>query len=140
MFSFLAELFGKHRDVRELERLLHHCGLDPRAVTDAMKFAVCKWVREAVVPENALPASGAQMGWREDLRASAADLLAFCILGSEDFSEANTVMLAERQAARIEAAVKGQCDFDANIVMLTLQAGNAHPEIVESVEMESPSS
>ena len=66
-----------------------------------------------------------------------AELLAFCALGRDDFADANSAELAQAQEARIAAATEEASEFDAGIVMLTLHAGVAHPEIAESVEIES---
>lgn len=135
MFSFLAELFGKSRDVRDLERLLLQLGVNPYAVNDATKFTVCKWIREALLREEAEPE--ARLRLQTKLRASAAELLAFCALGKEDFTQANSAALAQVQEERLEAAAEDGDAFDAGIVMLTLHAGVAHPEIAETFEIET---
>lgn len=135
MFSFLAELFGKSRDVRDLERLLRQLGVNPYAVNDATKFTVSKWIREALLQEEADPE--AKLRLQAQLRSSSAELLAYCALGKEDFAEANGAALAEVQEARLESAAEGGDAFDAGIVMLTLHAGVAHPEISETFEIET---
>lgn len=135
MFSFLAELFGKSRDVRDLERLLRQLGVNPYAVNDATKFTVCKWIREALLQEEA--GTDARLRLQAQLRQSSAELLAYCALGSQDFAEANSATLAEAQEDRLEAAAEGRDAFDAGIVMLTLHAGVAHPEIAETFEIET---
>ena len=137
VFSFLAELFGKSREVRELDRLLRERGVNPHAVNDATKFTICKWIREILLGEEAAVEPEARSRLRANLQASSADLLAFCALGEEDFAKANSVELANAQEARVAAATEGANDFDAGIVMLALHAGVAHPEIVEAVEIES---
>ncbi len=135
MFSFLAELFGKSRDVRELERQLRQLGVNPYAVNDATKFTVCKWVREALLHDGTTPEEKLRLQSR--LRGSAAELLAFCALGREDFEKANSTALAEAQEERLEAAAEGGQAMDAEIIMLTLHAGVAHPEIAEAFEIET---
>ncbi|WP_282607660.1 hypothetical protein [Pelagibius sp. Alg239-R121] len=137
MFSFFAEMFGKSREVRSLERHLSQRGVNPRAVNDATKFTINKWIRETMVTVEASNDPEERNRQRADLQISAADLLAFCVLGNEDFIEANSAELARSQYSRITAATEGSNDFDAGIVMLTIHAGIAHPEIAESVEIES---
>lgn len=136
MFSFVAELFGKSREIRDLDRYLHQKGINPRAVNDATKFTICKWIKEAVA-EDGRAGPEAVNRRRADLQASAAELLAYCVLGSVDFTEMNSVALAEAQETRILSATEGANDFDAGIIMLTLHASIADPEIAARVEIES---
>lgn len=136
MFSFVAEMFGKSREVRDLDRYLQQKGINPRAVNDATKFTICKWIREVIAQDgNAGP--DAINRRRADLQTSAAELLAYCVLGSSDFTEMNSIALAEAQEARILSATEGANDFDAGIIMLTLHASIADPEIAARVEIES---
>ncbi len=136
MFSFVAELFGKSREVRDLDRYLHQTGINPRAVNDATKFTICKWIREAVA-QNGGAGPETINRQRADLQASAAELLAYCVLGSSDFVEMNSAERAAAQEARILSATEGRNDFDAGIIMLTLHASIADPEIAARVEIES---
>lgn len=137
MFSFLAELFGKSREVRELDRCLQQKGINPRAVNDATKFTICKWIRELLADRDAAAGPEAAARQRADLQTDAAELLAYCILGRGDFTEANSAGSAEAQEARILAATEGANDFDAGIIMLTLHANIADPDIAARVEIES---
>ena len=134
MFSFVAELFGKSREVRELDRNLHQMGLNSHAVNDATKFTICKWIREILSAQQSTEGKDKQ---RADLQRAAAELLAYCVLGRSDFAEANSMDLAEVQEARLVAATEGENDFDAGIVMLTLHASIADPDIAARVEIES---
>ena len=134
MFSFVAELFGKSREVRELDRNLHQMGLNSHAVNDATKFTICKWIRELLPDQEN---GEAKDGRRAELQRAAAELLTYCVLGRSDFTEANSVDLAEAQEARIAAATEGENDFDAGIIMLTLHANIADPDIAARVEIES---
>lgn len=134
MFSFFAELFGKSREVRELDRNLHQMGLNSHAVNDATKFTICKWIRESLPAQESTEAKDSQ---RADLQRAAAELLAYCVLGRSDFAEANSEDLAEAQEARIAGATEGANDFDAGIIMLSLHANIADPDIAARVEIES---
>ncbi len=134
MFAFVAELFGKSREVRDLDRCLHQMGLNSHAVNDATKFTICKWIREIVPAQQAVEAKDRQ---RADLQRAAAELLAYCVLGRDDFADANSPDLAQAQEARILEATEGQNDFDAGIVMLALHANIADPEIAARVEIDS---
>ncbi len=136
MFSFIAELFGKSRDVRALDRQLHISGINPRAVNDATKFTICKWIQEAKVPSGQAEAPEVASGRQETLRAEAAEMLAYCILGRSDFEEANSAALADRLDERLADAIEDDSGFDAGIIMLTLHAGIAGPELAARVELE----
>ena len=136
MFSFIAELFGKSRDVRALDRQLHISGINPRAVNDATKFTICKWIQEATAASGQSDGPEAASRRQETLRTEAAELLAYCILGSSDFEEANSAALADRLEQRLAAAIEDESGFDAGIIMLTLHAGIAGPELAARVELE----
>lgn len=112
MSGFLSIFFGRPREIHLLDGALRRAGLHPRLVADAVKIAAVKLVKEAAGPHP-----------DEAALAAAADMLAYCILGPEDFAAANGADPTEAVEARVDRAVQAGDDLDARLILLTMGAG-----------------
>ena len=90
-------------------------------VPDAVKLTIIKLLKEA------------RGGGEPDLSvcASAAELVGYCMIGDEEFAKLNGTERKEGAEARLVAAIESERSFDARLVLLTLEAGITHPDLVE---------
>ena len=123
MFGIFS-LFGKSKQMTALEAELREAGLQPRLLHDSIKLTVLRL----------LPDGGE--GARPDELREAAELLAYCILGSEGFAEATSPRASLAVEQRLEAVLDHPTSLDAQIVLLMLRTGNADPAIAERFEVE----
>jgi len=114
-------IFGRSQEIQRLDDAFRAVGLHPRAVSDAVKLATLKQLKDA---------SG---GAAPDIASSAraAELLGYCMLGLEKFSGSNDPELTAAVEARLLTAIESGYGLDARLVLLTLHAGVAHPGLVE---------
>lgn len=119
MFGFMS-LFGKSRDIQRLETQLRERGVHPRLLADAVKLTVLKLLAEA--EGRAIP---------DDRIAEASELVAYCLIGDEDFTQATDPQRRDAAQARIEAAIQAGDSLDARLIMLALHAGAIDPGIVQ---------
>ena len=63
-----------------------------------------------------------------------AELLGYCMLGAQGFTEANDAGLTQAVEARLTAALEAGDSVDAQIVLLTLHAGVIRASVVERYE------
>ena len=104
----LFGVFGRSQELQRLDKALLGVGLHPRLVPEAVKLTTLKLLGEAGA--RADPASC----------AAAAELLGYCVLGAEGFTEHNDSSLAEAVENRLEAALEAGDNLDARLVLLTL--------------------
>lgn len=111
-------IFGRSRKLQDFDKSLRAAGVHPRTVPEAVKLTALKLLKEAGgasdAPDN----------------AAAAELLAYCLLGSRAFAEANGQRLKQAVEARLEAALEAGDSLDARLVLLTLHAGVIEREVV----------
>ncbi len=124
MFGLLG-LFGKSKALTALDAELREAGLHPHLLHDSVKLTLLR-----LVPE--VPGTGHQDRLREPAR-----LLAYCILGPEDFREATSPDLAQAVEERLEAVLDTSDSRDAEIVLLALTTGNADPAIAARFDVET---
>jgi len=105
--------------LRRLDQALLDVGLHPRQVPEAVKLTTLKLLGEAGAGPD--PASC----------TAAADLLGYCVLGAQSFTEHNDPDLREAVETRLEAALEAGDSLDARLVLLTLHAGVIQPSVVE---------
>lgn len=125
MIGFLG-IFGRSYEMRRLDRALRTVDLHPRLVPEAIKLTTVKLLKETYgdsPEERAYDAAG--------------ELLAYCMVGPETFTEANGQELAAVVEARLEAAVAAGDSLDARLVMLALYAGVVQPVVVERYGLEA---
>jgi len=114
-------IFGRSHEMQRFDQALRASGLHPRAVTDAVKLTTLKQLKEA------------NGGTTPDLQAyaSAANLLAYCVLGRQAFADFDDNGRTEAVEARLVAAIEAGRGLDARLVLLTLHAGLTHPGLIE---------
>ena len=118
---------GRSKEVHHLNDALRDVGLHGASVPESVKLAAVNLLKEAE-GENLLdPAKSC---------AEAAPLLAYCILGSDDFTSANGDSLREAAERRLRLAIDHGESLDARLALLTLIAGTIHPAVVESFDLE----
>ena len=118
-------LFGRSQELQRLDRSFRTAGLNPRGVAEAVKLTTLKQLKEA------------SQGRALDLRAyaAAAELITYCILGSEGFTQANDADQTESVETRLVDALETGYGLDARLVLLTLHAGLIHASVVERYKL-----
>ncbi len=124
MFGLFG-LFGKSKQMTALETELRTAGLHPHLLHDSIKLTVLR-----LLPE------GGKAARPEELR-SAAQLLAYAILGPRDFAEATSLREKDEVERRLDAVLDHPDSLDAQIVMLALKTDNADPVITERFQVET---
>ena len=122
----LFGIFGRSQELRRLDEALRDGGLHPRLVPEAVKLATLKLLEEA---GGANPSS--------HLYAAAGELLGYCVLGVQGFTECNGPSLTETVEARLTAAFEAGDSLDARLVLLTLHAGAIEPSVVARYRLEA---
>lgn len=123
MFGLFG-LLGKSKQLVALESELREAGVHPRLVHEAVKLTVLR-----LLPD------GGKAARPEDLR-QAAQLLAYCILGPDDFAEATTVRTRDAVERRLDVVLDHPQSLDAQIVLLALKTDGAHPTVAGRFEIE----
>jgi len=118
-------IFGRSQELQRLDRAFRTAGLNPRGVAEAVKLTTLKQVKEA------------SPGRSPDLRAyaAAAELIAYCALGREGFTQSNDADQTESVEARLVEALDTGYGLDARLVLLTLHAGLIHSSVVERYKL-----
>ncbi len=115
----LFGIFGRSHELQRLDQALLGVGLNPRLVPDAVMLTTLKLLGEAGTgPDPAL-------------YAAAAELLGYCVLGAQGFTECNDPSLTEAVEVRLATALEAGDNLDARVVLLTLHAGVIQPSVVE---------
>jgi len=120
----LFGIFGRSQALRRLDQALRGVGLHPRLVPEAVKLTTLKLLGEA----GARPEPGST--------EAAAELLGYCVLGAQGFTEHNDLGLTEAVEDRLIAALEAEDNLDARIVLLALYAGVIQPSVVERYDLE----
>ena len=119
----LFGMFGRSQELQRLDQALRGVGLHPRLVPEAVKLTTLKLLKEA----RSDPCS----------YAAVAELLGYCVLGAQGFSESNILSLTERVEARLEAAIESGDNLDARVVLLALHSGVIQPSVIERYGLEA---
>ncbi len=119
-------LFGRSHELQRLDQALRGGGLHPRLVPEAVKLTALKLLKEAV---GANPSPRAY--------ATVAELLGYCVLGAQGFTECNGPSLTEAVEARLAAALEAGDSLDARVVLLTLHASVIQSSVVERYGLEA---
>jgi hypothetical protein len=114
-------IFGRSQELQRLDQAFRTAGLNPRGVTEAVKLTTLRQLKEA------------SLGRAPDLRAyaAAAELITYCVLGREDFTQSNDADQTESVEARLVEALETGQGLNARLVLLTLHAGLIHSSVVE---------
>lgn len=121
----LFGIFGRSLDLKRLDQALLGVGLHPRLVPEAVKLTTLKLLGEL----------GA--GRDPDSCAAAAELLGYCILGAEEFTQHNSPRLTVSVEQRLAAALVAGDNLDARIILLTLHASIIQPSVVEHYGLQA---
>jgi hypothetical protein len=120
-------IFGRSQELQSLDRALRSAGLIPRGVPEAVKLTTLKQLKESNFGRSPdAPALGL-----------AADLIAYCLLGPEEFSQTNGTGRTESVETRLSDALATGYGLDARLVLLTLHARLIHPAVVERFHLSS---
>jgi hypothetical protein len=123
----LFAIFGRSQDLQSLDRALRGAGLIPRGVPEAVKLTTLKQLKESNFGRSP----------DEHALSLAADLIAYCLLGPEEFRQVNGETRTERVESRLGDAVETGYGLDARLVLLTLHARLIHPGVVERYHFSS---
>jgi hypothetical protein len=123
----LFGIFGRSAELRELDKALRSVDLHPNLVPEAVKLTTVKLLRDDATDGEPAPPS----------YRSAAEIIAYCMIGADAFAGANDSSLAAEVERRIEVALESGTSLDAKLVLLTLQAKVIQPSIVEFFQLES---
>jgi len=109
----IFSLFGRSADQQLLDQAIREAGLHPRLVPDAVKIVLQRQVKEA----------GADAGERQALRSGLADLLAYCMLGPDDFTARHGEARTAAVELRLDHALMAGDSMDARMILLFMHAG-----------------
>ncbi len=118
MFGFFG-MFGRSHELKGLDQAVRAVGLHPILVPEAVKLTTVRLLKEAD--------SGAY--------DAAAEMLGYCMLGAQGFTEANGLRLTEVTEARLEAALEVGDSLDARLVLLGLHAGVIQAQVAECYQL-----
>ena len=121
----LFGIFGRSQELRRLDKVLMGVGLHPRFVAESVKLTTLKLLGEA--------GAGTDLASYE----AAAELLGYCVLGAQGFTEHNDPSLTDAVEGRLAAALETGDNLDAKIVLLTLHAGVIQSSVVERYGLRS---
>ena len=122
----LFGIFGRSSDLRQLDQALRAVDLHPRLMPEAVKLTAVNLLKDHAIGEEPSPQA----------YPAAAEILAYCMLGSETFARANGKELAHLVERRIDAAIESGSSLDAQLVLLTLQARVIQPSVVSHYGLE----
>jgi hypothetical protein len=117
-------LFGPSRERQRLDAALRSHGLHPQLLSDPVKLTALRLVGPRP-SEAAIERAGS--------------LIAYCLLGPEDFAEVNPPERAAEQERRLGLALEAPQGEDARLVMLCLRSGLAEASIQQRFELEESS-
>lgn len=118
--------FGRSKDLRQLDEALRALDVHPATVPEAVKLTIVNLLKDAAI--GAEPAAQAYR--------SAAELIAYCVLGQEPFQQAHGVVLREDVERRIALALDTQGSLDTHLILLTLQSRIVQPSVVQAFELD----
>lgn len=117
---------GRPKEVHYLNDAIREIGIQPSLVADSVKISVIKLLREA------------EGGNFTDIVAScekAAPMVVYCMLGRDDYEEVNNGEAADEIEKRLCLAINSGDSLDAQLIMLTLFANIAHPNVIEKFDL-----
>jgi hypothetical protein len=119
--------FGRSSDLKQLDEALRAVDLHPRVVPEAVKLTVVNLLKDHAIGDEPAPQA----------YPAAAEILGYCMLGSELFVRANGEDALARAERRIEACLDSGEGLDAQIVLLAIHAKVIQPAVVERFGLES---
>ena len=125
MIRFFDMFLGRSTAMRALDDALRAAGLHPLLVPEPVKLTVIQLTKKHAAGET-----------QEAAFADAAQLLAYCILGHEQFADSNSSDAAGRADQRVEAAMDEGDTLDAKLILLAFHAGLISPEVADRVDVD----
>lgn len=125
MIRFFDMFLGRSTAMRALDDALQTAGLHPLLVPEPVKLTVIQLTKKF---------AAAQV--QDTAFANAAQLLAYCILGHDQFANSNSSEDAARADQRVETAMEESDTVDAKLVLLAFHAGLITSEIADRIEID----
>ncbi|MCC5993842.1 MAG: hypothetical protein JJT99_15120 [Rhodobacteraceae bacterium] len=125
MIRFFDMFLGRSSAIRALDDALRAAGLHPLLVPEPVKLTVIQLTKKHAARQT-----------QEAAFADAAQLMAYCILGHEQFADSNSSEEAGRADQRVEAAMEEGDTLDAKLILLAFHAGLITPEIADRIEID----
>jgi hypothetical protein len=117
---------GRPKELHRLDDAMNAVGLTPKRVPDSVKLTVLNLLKDA---------EGGVLADVDASCARAAPMLAYCVLGSEDFRKANGPDATAAIEARLHHAIENGESLDARFAMVTLLAKVTQPAVVERFDL-----
>ncbi|MCC5956938.1 MAG: hypothetical protein JJU07_12610 [Natronohydrobacter sp.] len=125
MIRFFDMFLGRSTAMRALDDALRAAGVHPLLVPEPVKLTVIQLTKKHAA------------GQAQDAAfADAAQLLAYCILGHEQFADSNGLEDAGRADQGVETAMEEGDTLDAKLILLAFHAGLITPEIADRIEID----
>ncbi len=118
---------GRPKEVHRLSDALIDAGIHPALVPDSVKIAVIKLLREN---------DGGKIADIDTSCEKAAPMVAYCMLGRDEYADVNDVAAADEVENRLRLAIDSGESLDAQLAMLTLLASVTHPDVVDTFDLE----
>ena len=118
---------GRPKEVHRLSDALRDAGIHPALVPDSVKIAVIKLLREH---------DGGKIADIDASCEKAAPMVAYCMLGRDEYADVNDVAAADEVENRLRLAIDSGKSLDAQLAMLTLLARVTHPDVVDTFDLE----
>ena len=121
----LFDMLGRSTAIRAFDDALRASGVHPLLVPDPVKLTVIQLIKKLASPRE-----------EELMLSEAARLLAYCILGHEQFTASNSARTADQVDHRIEEALEAGDSLDAKLILLALHSGLISPEVADRIDLE----
>lgn len=122
----ILDLFGRSAALKALDHALREAGLHPLLVPEPVKLTILQLQTKE---------EGMRTRTREAADDAAAELLAYCLLGREQFIESNNLGAADRVEHRFEAAIAEGDSGDAKIILLAYHSGLIAAQIADRIDV-----
>lgn len=123
----LFNLFGRSAALKAVDRALRAGGLHPALVPEAVKLTIVRLHRDEVDTGR---------GPNQDAFDEAAQLFAYCMLGRDQFIEANSVSAADSAERRLGWAIVAGESLDAQLILLAHHSGLIHSDIADRIDVD----
>lgn len=129
MIRIFDMFLGRSTAMRALDDALRAAGLHPLLVPEPVKLTVIQLTKKHAAGQT-----------QETAFADAAQLLAYCILGHEQFADSNSSEEAGCADQRVEAAMNEGDTLDAKLILLAFHAGLISPEVADRLDVDESDS
>ena len=124
MLRFFA-LFGRSPDLVALDEALRAAGLHPLLIPDPVKLTILQLERKHGTAQDI-----------ETRLATAARLLAYCVLDRAQFVAVNGEAAADLAEARVKAAMETDESMDEKLILLALHSGVISADMADRFDLE----